>query len=364
MEGRTCEALQRLRRSGRRLILVTGRDLPDLKRVLPQTALFDRIVAENGALIYNPATDVERAIAPPPPANLIEALRRRNVTPLSVGRSIVATWEPHGAAVLEVLRDLGLEHHIVFNKGAVMVLPRGVDKASGLATALRELALSAVNVVGVGDAQNDHAFLQSCGRAAAVANALPSVKDDADIQLSGDHGQGVIELVDMICSDDPRLVPSQRYRVPVAPIATTARSRSGGAGLGKLKARDAADLEWRVGRVRWPGRERDRRRLPRFDAADGGMLCGQPKLRRTRAPEQTPFAITREEGLTTRTNPPGSGRRRPVPDLRSIQRTAAGAAGGPPAPCDENAAILQDCRRMADARRSDRRPARERAGSK
>ncbi len=215
VDAPTCVALERLRESGRRLILVTGRDLPDLKRAFPQIGLFDRVVAENGALLYDPATGQERTIAPPPPSQFVEALRQRNVLPLSVGRSIVATWEPNGATVLEVIRDLGLELQIIFNKGAVMVLPPGVNKASGLAAALRELELSTPNVVGVGDAENDHAFLRSCACAAAVANALPAVKDDADIRLAGDHGTGVIELIDMISRDDALIIPSQRYALLV-----------------------------------------------------------------------------------------------------------------------------------------------------
>jgi energy-coupling factor transporter ATP-binding protein EcfA2 len=96
-----------------------------------------------------------------------------------------------------------------------MVLPPGVNKASGLATALRELELSTPNVVGVGDAENDHAFLRSCACAAAVANALPAVKDDSDICLAGDHGKGVIELVELICRDDARIIPPQRYALVV-----------------------------------------------------------------------------------------------------------------------------------------------------
>ena len=89
----------------------------------------------------------------------VTELRERGVGPLSVGRVIVATWEPHEDAVLEVIRDLGLELQVIFNKGAVMVLPSGVNKATGLAAALDELGLSPHNVVGVGDAENDHAFL-------------------------------------------------------------------------------------------------------------------------------------------------------------------------------------------------------------
>jgi hydroxymethylpyrimidine pyrophosphatase-like HAD family hydrolase len=202
VDAGTREALQRFRETGRRLILVTGRSLPDLQRVFPEFQLYDRIVAENGAVVYDPATGEERIIARAPPPAFIEALKQRNVTPLSVGRCIVATWEPHEKIVLETIRDLGLELQIIFNKGAVMVLPTGMNKAVGLAAALRDLDLSPSNVVGVGDAENDHAFLRFCGCAAAVANALPAVKDEADLCLVAKYGDGVVELIDMILSDE------------------------------------------------------------------------------------------------------------------------------------------------------------------
>src|SRR5205085_2848559 len=168
----TWAAVQRLRDSGRKVLLVTGRELEDLQRVCPRLDLFDLVVAENGALLYRPATRELRPLAEPPPEELLQELRRRGVGPVSVGHAIVATWEPHQAAVLGVIHDLGLELHVIFNKGAVMVLPTGVNKASGLGAALAELCLSPHNVVGVGDAENDHAFLALCECAVAVANAL------------------------------------------------------------------------------------------------------------------------------------------------------------------------------------------------
>ncbi|WP_332670728.1 HAD family hydrolase [Aromatoleum sp.] len=210
VDSETLAAMEAFKASGRRLILVTGRELPELLQVFPQVKVFDRVVAENGALLYEPATEQERCVAPPPPPEFVEALERRNV-PLSVGRSIVATWEPHETTVLEVIRDLGLELQIIFNKGAVMVLPAGVNKAFGLAAALQELDLSAANVVGVGDAENDHAFLRACGCAAAVANALESVKDEADVRLECDHGAGVVALMDMILREDGGIVAPQRH---------------------------------------------------------------------------------------------------------------------------------------------------------
>ncbi|HEX7011966.1 MAG TPA: HAD-IIB family hydrolase [Steroidobacteraceae bacterium] len=198
----TLAALERLRKSGRRLVLVTGRELDDLKRVFPPLELFDRIVAENGALIYRPATREERLLGEAPPASFVDKLVARGVQPLSVGRVIVATWEPHEKAVLETIRECGLELQLIFNKGAVMVLPAGVNKAVGLEAALSELNLSPHNAVGIGDAENDHAFLGICECSVAVANALPSVKEKADITTFADHGAGVIQLIDELLADD------------------------------------------------------------------------------------------------------------------------------------------------------------------
>lgn len=211
VDAATLAALERFRKTGRRLILVTGRELPDLKRVFSRTGLFDLVVAENGALLHDPASGKEQCLSSPPPPAFVEELRRRGVSPLSVGRSIVATWEPHEKTVIEVIRDQGLELQIIFNKGAVMVLPAGINKATGLKAGLRRLGLSEPNVVGVGDAENDHAFLLSCGCSAAVANALPTVKEECDIRLSNHHGEGVAELVEMICREDVRIVPPQRH---------------------------------------------------------------------------------------------------------------------------------------------------------
>ena len=213
VNAETVAALKRCKESGRRLLLVTGRELPDLKRAFSEIKLFDRVVAENGAVIYDPSTEEEHVIAAAPPAIFVERLKERKVQPISVGRSIVATWEPHETTVLEVIRDLGLELQIIFNKGAVMVLPAGMNKAAGLQEALRELEISPHNVVGVGDAENDHSFMHACGCAAAVANALPVVKEAADIRLAGDHGDGVIELVERLSREDARMVPPERHGV-------------------------------------------------------------------------------------------------------------------------------------------------------
>jgi hydroxymethylpyrimidine pyrophosphatase-like HAD family hydrolase len=198
----TIAALEELRASGRKLVLVTGREIDDLQKVFDRLDLFERVVAENGALIYRPATREERPLGATPPPRFVEELKRRGVGNVSVGRCIVATWEPHEKEVLETIRDLGLELQVIFNKGAVMVLPGGMNKATGLTAALEEMNISVHNTVGVGDAENDHAFLSLCECSAAVSNALPAVKETADIVLTRDHGAGVTELIREMLADD------------------------------------------------------------------------------------------------------------------------------------------------------------------
>lgn len=110
------------------------------------------------------------------------------------GPTAEATVEPHEHAVLEAIHELGLEWHVIFNKGAVTVLPSTVTKATGLAAALDELSLRAGQTIGVGDAENDQAFLRACGLAVSVANGLSSLKSCADLVTEAENGQGVIEL--------------------------------------------------------------------------------------------------------------------------------------------------------------------------
>ena len=191
----TLQSLQRFRQSGRKLILITGRVLNDLESIFSHLNLFDRVVAENGALLYDPNTRETKLLAPPPKQTLVEALTRRGVQPLGVGQAIIATWQPHETEVLQAIRELGLELQVIFNKGAVMVLPSGINKRSGLSAALGALGISRHNVVGVGDAENDHAFLEFCECAVAVSNAHPAVKDTADFTTRADRGDGVGELI-------------------------------------------------------------------------------------------------------------------------------------------------------------------------
>ena len=212
--SKTAAALDRFRSSGRRLLMVTGRELPDLQQVCPYLDRFEWIVAENGALLFRPSDNFSRLLCPPASAELAQKLGEAQAQPLSVGRAIIATREPYETLVVTLIKDLGLELQVIFNKGAVMVLPTGVNKATGLKAVLAEMKVEASTVAGVGDAENDHAFLSLCGVGVAVANALPMLKERADIVTEGARGDGVIELIDRILATDLRDVPPRKVPLP------------------------------------------------------------------------------------------------------------------------------------------------------
>jgi Predicted hydrolases of the HAD superfamily len=66
VDSATVMALERVKASGRKLLLVTGRELPDLLAACPELELFNLVVCENGALLYDPATRTETPLADPP----------------------------------------------------------------------------------------------------------------------------------------------------------------------------------------------------------------------------------------------------------------------------------------------------------
>ena len=117
-------------------------------------------------------------------------------------RPALGLTHPLERPFLERAQELGLELEIIFNKGAVMILPTGVNKATGLRAALAKLGISHYNTVGIGDAENDEAFLKMCGASAAVDNALEVVKKQVHIVTGGARGAGVSELIDQLIEND------------------------------------------------------------------------------------------------------------------------------------------------------------------
>lgn len=218
----TLAALKQWRSAGRKLVLISGRQLDDFLAIFQPIELFDLLVVENGAVLYNPATRTEKYLSDPPPTAFVEQLRQAVEAAdantqesdefgraihdryglVSQGRVVVATWQPHSVIARTLIEQMQLPLQVILNKNAVMILPQGVDKAAGLAIAAQQLGVELAQVASIGDAENDLAFLTQSGFAAAVANALPEVKAAADWVASASHGAGVVELIANLLDQD------------------------------------------------------------------------------------------------------------------------------------------------------------------
>lgn len=202
VDASTIASLIRYREAGGKLILITGRILQQLLEIFSEIEIFDGIVAENGAVFYNPHQKTTQFLGKPFPEEFISTLAERNVQPVNPGQVLVATRQPHQETVQEIIDSMGIDASIILNKQEIMILPTGVNKATGLKLALAELGLDSDTVVGIGDAENDEHLLLSCGLAVAVANAVPELKAIAHRVTTASAGSGVQEIINWILSNE------------------------------------------------------------------------------------------------------------------------------------------------------------------
>lgn len=245
-------AVDAVRDDGVAVVLSTGRILGELDAAFPELAAhLDAVVAENGCVL-RVGRDV-RDLAPAIDAALPRALVRRQVA-MRRGRVLLAGAGDDAEAVLEELQTLGLDCQLVRNRGALMVLPAGVSKGTGLLAALTELGISPHNAVAVGDAENDLALLSVAEIGVAVANAVPSMKAHADLVLDAPNGRGIAELLrGPVVSGETPLRP-QRHRLPIGTFDDGSRTTvpgaqanvlvCGGTGAGKSYLTGLMAEEW------------------------------------------------------------------------------------------------------------------------
>lgn len=219
---KTWNTLRAARESGIVILLVTGRRLSELDAIGPFDQICEAIVAENGAVVYFPRNAVVSMpfghLAP----EILQPLKKSGI-PLDVGMAIAATWVPHDKEVLEVIADTHYAATVEYNKGAIMVLPPGATKGSGLKTALHELGYSPHNVVGIGDAENDRSLFEQVELSVAVGNASPEIKKLADIQLTSANGVGVSNFIrDLMSGKLPVLPGLSKRSIPLgnSPVNT------------------------------------------------------------------------------------------------------------------------------------------------
>jgi len=188
------KSLESARENGYQIILVTGRTMKALRAIRPFEEICVAIVAENGALVFFPRSRVEYL----PFGQLNPEITRRlteSGIPLEIGRSIAATWEPHDEVVSEIISSMRYAATMEYNKGAVMVMPQGATKGSGLMVALHELGYSRHHLIAFGDAENDRSFFEQAELSVAVGNAASEIKELANICLPEPDGVGVSAFI-------------------------------------------------------------------------------------------------------------------------------------------------------------------------
>jgi hydroxymethylpyrimidine pyrophosphatase-like HAD family hydrolase len=215
------EALERARKAGLRLLLVTGRTFFELTRVCDCLELFNAVVAENGAVLYYPGSAMIRDQGPPVPGRLLAELDRRGIY-YQVGRVIVGTAREDEGALKEALAAAGVTRDLIYNRAALMLLPAGVSKGSGVQQALRVLGLSPHDVLALGDAENDLPLFDACGFSGCPGDSLPAVRERVDWVFPGVHGDGIAAAItEQILPDRLAVEHSPRHRIPIGWVAAT-----------------------------------------------------------------------------------------------------------------------------------------------
>jgi Cof subfamily protein (haloacid dehalogenase superfamily) len=246
---RTVEVLERTTARGTPVVLVTGRPIRWLARVYAQLRSPLPAVCANGAVVYDPITDRVLRADPMQPSVLAEIARRLRVAEpevrlaveVSDGREMVheadypRNWDIDHAGIRAVdtpdevaalpavkllvragrrdpdafaalvgstLGDLAEATHSSYS-GLVEVSAAGVTKAAGLAWFCERAGVPAADVVAFGDMPNDVPMLTWAGRAVAVGNAHPAVKEVADEVVAANDEDGVATYLEGLLSTPP-----------------------------------------------------------------------------------------------------------------------------------------------------------------
>ncbi len=246
-------ALEQCRDSGHILFLVTGRRYETVQLGY-LGSLFAGIVWENGAVLSHTASGETYLPFGQLDARLLKAIEEAGI-PFERGLAIAATWTPHDRALWHILSSHGGSTSIEYNKGAVMVLPPGATKGSGLERLLALCGLSPRNLAAFGDAENDLSMLTLAEVSVAVGDAVPAVIETADVLAAAPGPQGVLEILNEYPLGGKFLdIPLKRERpvllgqTEAGAVVNIPASRLAGRNLGVF-GNSATGKSWMVGLI-------------------------------------------------------------------------------------------------------------------
>lgn len=182
-----------VQKMGLKVVLVSGREYDRLAAFARKLRAVDALVAENGAVIEAPLGGAVTRVAGRSAARARDRLVSARISGLETGLVVVSVPRALSLRVATLLA--GLPVALIPNADRVMVLPRGVTKASGMQRALRGLRLGSRAYAAIGDGENDLDLLRAATLSAAVANAHPSVRSAVNYLCHAPFEAGVAEFV-------------------------------------------------------------------------------------------------------------------------------------------------------------------------
>ena len=222
-DDRILSAIASMRSRGGLMVLVTGRILSELRDAFPEVEdHVDAIVAENGCVLWTPRG--VRLLADPVGPELAEGVTARGID-VRAGDVLLAGSAFDRRIILEEIHGRGLDCQLVFNRSELMVLPSGINKATGLYEALGDLGVSRHSTVGLGDAENDRALLDTCEAGVAVANSVPTLLAFADRVAPEPGASAVTELIDDLFTSASAPVHSRRRQLRIGTGPNNAPAR-------------------------------------------------------------------------------------------------------------------------------------------
>lgn len=213
VSSETTEALHAVLDSGKKLLLATGRELPDLLAVCPEIELFEWVIAENGAVLFHPATGKKETLGQAPPESMFRRLREEHIGPVARGEVVAAVDSKYATQLKASLQAQKVPYHVILNKDSAMILPVGIDKGTGVLVALHRIGISPREVVAVGDGENDLHLFRVVGCRVALANAVEELCEAADFVTSSPNGEGVREMIERLFEPN-ELVSERELREP------------------------------------------------------------------------------------------------------------------------------------------------------
>ena len=186
------------------VVIATGKAFPYPVALCHFAGIPERVVAENGGVVYT-GEDVVYAADREAAGAVVEAYRAAGYSLGWGPEDTVNRWRETEIAVqrdqpVEPLREIAADHGLeVIDTGyAYHVKDPDVEKGEGVETIADHVGFDPAAAVAVGDSINDVSTFAVVGRSFAVANADDAAKAAADEVLADEHADGTLAVLERV----------------------------------------------------------------------------------------------------------------------------------------------------------------------